>query len=76
MGERLSPVDAADLDGLVDPFQGQLARVGQPEADRTQRIHCRAGDQDLLARRGGANASGDVHATAPVIADPAVVSAV
>src|SRR3990170_3477577 len=65
---RLSPVDAAGLHGLVDAFERQGARLGQPEPDRSDLAQGRVGGQDLGVAGGGADACCDVHAAALIVA--------
>ena len=57
----LAPVDRPNLDRLADSLEGQRARLGELEAGVPGLLEDVAGDEDLLARGGGADARGDVH---------------
>ena len=64
----LAPVDGSDLDGLVDPLERELARIGKPEPGGWKIGEGSDGDEDLLAAGRRPDARGEVHAATHVVA--------
>src|SRR5262245_60856100 len=67
-GPHLAPLDGAHLHRVLDALERRRARFGYRELDRARRVQRRLRHEDLLARRGGADASRYVDALATIVA--------